>query len=413
MIGRSSMKSLLVLSLLVVVVSVSATTKDNARNRPNRRLRRTTSHTGSRRAATTFMHIDGLEEADATAAVAEEQKQKTKSILEEQQQQQKINDNAAAAAAAATTATAADLEAAAWEEEQAGIYVDVDIEVDRLLQTSNSMSMRSLLLPTVTINQIVLETETFIYCTSENNDDGTTCASTACNTTNVKSYPIVSGYLLSASGQFSVSYGNNGFFINDGTGGIFVNVAEDSLVTNLPVGTHVNVYDASGTCLSGTKQLENGVIEVLDEEDVASLLLPGVVPVPSATILFPPSQIGQFEKLPTIPNYNNTQHVMLNTCDCLDPTSYTQGQLITVQGIMIGTVFDDSPWGWKVFLDGDEGSGPAQVFIDGASDAYVTTDYIETMLVTGNVLCVTGLVAQFAGVGWELLPRTAADIVLC
>merc|ERR1712238_451574 len=98
-------------------------------------------------------------------------------ILEEQQQRQKINDNAAT--------TIADLEAAAWEEEQAGMYVAVDINVDRmLLQTtsSNSMSMRSLLLPTVTINQIVLETETFIYCTSDENDDdddGTSCESTA------------------------------------------------------------------------------------------------------------------------------------------------------------------------------------------------------------------------------------------
>jgi len=333
-------------------------------------------------------------------------------LKQNQKQQQKINDTAATTT---TAAAAADWEAAAWEEEQAGMYVAVAVDVDRMMlqTTSNSMSMRSLSLPTVTINQIVLETETFIYCTSSenNDDDGTTCASsTACNTTNVKSYPVVSGYLLSASGQFGVSYGNNGFFINDGTGGIFVNV-EDSFVTDLPVGTHVNVYGASGTCLSGTKQLEYGVVEVL----------PGVVPIPSAaaTILFPPAQIGQFEKVPTIPNYNDTQNVMLNTCDCLDPTSYTQGHLITVKGIMIGTVFDDSPWGWKVFLDGmDEGEGegsggPAQVFIDGASDDYVTTDYLETILVTGNVLCVTGLVAHFAGVGWELLPRTAADIVLC
>ena len=217
---------------------------------------------------------------------------------------------------------------------------------------------------------------------------------------------------MSATGQFGVSYGNNGFFINDGTGGIFVNV-DDAFVTDLPVGTQVNVYGASGTCLYGTKQLENGVIEVLEEDGVVPVL-PSVA---ATTILFPPSQIGQFEKVPTIPNYNNTQQVLLNTCECLDPTSYTQGQLITVKGTMIGTVFDDSPWGWKVFLDGmdddDEGSGPAQVFIDGASDAYVTPDYIETVLVTGNVLCVTGLVAQFAGVGWELLPRTVADIVLC
>merc|ERR1712238_92670 len=148
-----------------------------------------------------------------------------------------------------------------------------------------------LLLPTVTINQIVQVTETFIYCTSENEDG--TCASTACDTWDVKTYKVIAGYVMSATGQFGVSYGNNGFFINDGTGGIFVNV-DESFVTKLPVGTPVHVYDASGTCLYGTKQLENGVIEVIKEDtDAPLLLLPGVVPVPAA-IRFPPSQIGQF-----------------------------------------------------------------------------------------------------------------------
>jgi len=34
----------------------------------------------------------------------------------------------------------------------------------------------------------------------------------------------------------------------------------------------------------------------------------------------------------------------------------------------------------------------------------------DTLLVQGADLCVTGLVAYFTGVGWELLPRFGTDV---
>ena len=126
--------------------------------------------------------------------------------------------------------------------------------------------------------------------------------------------------------------------------------------------------------------------------------------------VFKPKQIGQLEKIPSIPNYYVNERDIGNVCDCLEPKSYTRGRLITVRGTMIGDLSDEGQWGWKLFLG--DGTGIAQVFIDGASDSYVER-IKDTMLVHGTGLCVTGLVAQIAGTGWELLPRTEDDIELC
>jgi len=117
---------------MIVSISVSATTSKHNERNIHRRLRRRTTH--RRRASTTnrgdlslsIINVDGLEaEIDAEAA---EKKNIVLKEEEEEQQQQKINDAANAFA---------DLDAA-FEEEQAGIYVD------RMLQAS-SMSMRMLL----------------------------------------------------------------------------------------------------------------------------------------------------------------------------------------------------------------------------------------------------------------------------
>ena len=68
---------------------------------------------------------------------------------------------------------------------------------------------------------------------------------------------------------------------------------------------------------------------------------------------------------------------------------------------------DDGEYGFKLFLD--DGTGVAQIFIDAKSGVRVKK-IRDSLLTQGEDLCVTGVVGQFAGVGFELLPRTTRDI---
>lgn len=245
----------------------------------------------------------------------------------------------------------------------------------------------------VAINEIVLTAETYI-------EEG------SCDIKNPLTYPLVAGYLTSGRGQFSVSYGNNGFFFGDATGGIFVTITEDEALfaSSLEVGTYVSVRGGTTKCLYGTLALDGGTIEIHADTSKAKISQED-----RELGAYSPIQIGQFEKPPEIPNYEGINN---NVCNCLDPQSYAKGRLITVRGTMVGGLFDDSPWGWKVFLQGSEVGDIGQLFIDAASDDYVP-EIRDTLLVEGTMLCATGLVAQFAGVGWELLPRDVEDIWAC
>jgi hypothetical protein len=81
--------------------------------------------------------------------------------------------------------------------------------------------------------------------------------------------------------------------------------------------------------------------------------------------------------------------------------------LITVRGTAVANLADDGTYGFKLFLD--DGSGVAQIFIDSKSGVRVKK-IRNRRLVEGEDLCGTGVVGQFAGVGFELLPRTPRDI---
>ena len=49
-----------------------------------------------------------------------------------------------------------------------------------------------------------------------------------------------------------MSYGNDGFFVDDGTGGIFIGIDIDD---QLEVGSYVKVYGGTTACLWGTLAL--------------------------------------------------------------------------------------------------------------------------------------------------------------
>jgi len=195
----------------------------------------------------------------------------------------------------------------------------------------------------------------------------------------------VEGKVSAASGTFNASYDNQGFQLHDGTGGIFV-LTDRNL--GLERGDRVRVTGTTH-CVSATLSLDDTVVRRAPRK---------------SPVVFPPRQIGELAAKPAI---QGDPEVTPNWCDCLDPFSATEGDVITVRGTAVADLEDDSIFGFKLFLD--DGNGVAQIFIDADSD--VPVDRIrDRLLVEGADLCVTGVVAAFAGVGFELLPRDRKDI---
>ncbi|MGA1373046.1 MAG: hypothetical protein ACO3Z6_15780 [Pseudomonadales bacterium] len=232
----------------------------------------------------------------------------------------------------------------------------------------------------VAIAEVIAKAQKEIFCP----DDQADCEQPQCVVTDPQSF-TVGGRVQAASGLFASSYGNYGFSLTDGTGGIFVMTDEN---LHLKYGEWLRV---SGTtsCLYGTLVLDNTVVTKAPYK---------------GPVIFAPRQIGQLAKQPPI--FGNPE-VVENWCDCLMPFSALEGEVITVRGTAVADLEDDSIYGFKLFLD--DGAGVAQVFID--ADADIPVERIRnTLLVEGADLCVTGVVSEFAGVGYELLPRTRKDI---
>jgi len=80
----------------------------------------------------------------------------------------------------------------------------------------------------------------------------------------------------------------------------------------------------------------------------------------------------------------------------------TEGRLIRVQGRIIGSVEDDQPYGWKIYLD--DGSGRLLVFVATATRIDVKA------LRAGQQLRVTGFSGRYEQ-HTEVLPRGAGDVV--
>lgn len=195
----------------------------------------------------------------------------------------------------------------------------------------------------------------------------------------------VEGEVSAASGTFNASYSDPGFQLHDGTGGIFVLTGVD---LGLERGDRVRV--------TGTTDCTSATLSLNDTE---------VSPAPrKGPVVFAPRQIGELAVPPEIPG---DPEVTPNWCDCLEPFSATEGDVITVRGTAVADLETDDIFGFKLFLD--DGTGVAQIFID--ADSGVPVDRIRNRLLReGTDLCVTGVVAEFAGVGFELLPRTRGDI---
>lgn len=196
----------------------------------------------------------------------------------------------------------------------------------------------------------------------------------------------IEGWVTAHSGSFEKSYGNPGFQVSDGTAGVFVLTNRN---LDFEQGDRVRV--TGRPCIqAGTRAIGKSRVRELDDDD--------------DPITFAPRQIGQFEKRPPI---EGSPDVTNNWCNCTTPASATEGQVITVRGTAVGDLEKDGEFGYKLFLD--DGTGVGQIFIDALSG--IPAERLgERLLTEGTDLCVTGVVARFAGVGFELLPRTRDDL---
>lgn len=227
------------------------------------------------------------------------------------------------------------------------------------------------------LSEVIAKTDTQFFVDE-------TSGRVVCEISNPTVYSV-EGEVSAASGTFKASYSDPGFQLHDGTGGVFV-----------LTGTNLGLERGDRVRVTGTTHCTSATLSLTDTNVSAA---PRKGPV-----VFAPRQIGELAVPPVI---QGDPLVTPNWCDCLEPFSATQGDTITVRGTAVADLETDSIYGFKLFLD--DGSGVAQIFIDADSD--VPVDRLrERLLREGTDLCVTGVVAQFAGVGFELLPRTRDDI---
>jgi len=194
----------------------------------------------------------------------------------------------------------------------------------------------------------------------------------------------VEGSVIAHSGSFEKSYGSPGFQLSDATGGVFV-LTDRNLGFEEGDRARVTGWPCSQF---GTRALGQAEVTEVDDDALGA---------------FSPRQIGQFEKRPAI---EGAPDVVNNWCNCNTPVSTTEGRLITVRGTAVSDLEQDGVYGYKLYLD--DGKGVGQVFIDALS-GIPAEELAEEMLEQGRDLCVTGVVARFAGVGFELLPRSEDD----
>jgi len=166
----------------------------------------------------------------------------------------------------------------------------------------------------------------------------------------------VEGLVTVPSGDFRSSSSDEGFAIQDQTGGIWVTVKQN---LQLRLGQRVMV---TGTLGESEKKIQIAA----EPADVKRL--------PGRELQVATGQVG----------------------------AATLGFVVTVEGT-VTRVQDDSPYGYKVFLD--DGSGAAQVFLNASTDI----DRQSPLFKPGRKIRVTGFGSQF-GTTYEVEPRSRRDV---
>lgn len=178
-----------------------------------------------------------------------------------------------------------------------------------------------------------------------------------------------SGTVVTVEGQVSVPPGafasaleDQGFAVQDDTGGVYVKVAGKQ---SFGLGAHVRV--------TGT----------LDEQNQLRILK--AVPADIAIL-------------------SGTKQVTAKDVGTGAVNESVEGQLIRVTGAITKTFQDDSPYGYKLYIN--DGSGEVQVFV------HVSAGFDKAKLealTAGQRITVIGLAAQY-DTTYEVAPRQPSDL---
>jgi DNA/RNA endonuclease YhcR with UshA esterase domain len=172
----------------------------------------------------------------------------------------------------------------------------------------------------------------------------------------------VEGYVSVPPGAFVSALEDQGFAVQDDTSGVYVKVTEKQ---SFGLGTHVRV--------TGT----------LDEQNQLRILK--AVP-------------GDIAILP------ETKQVTAKDVGTGAVNESVEGRLIRVSGNITQTFKDDSPYGYKLYIN--DGSGEVQVFV------HVSAGLDKAMLqalTAGKKLTVVGFAAQY-DTTYEVAPRQPSDL---
>lgn len=174
----------------------------------------------------------------------------------------------------------------------------------------------------------------------------------------------VEGYVTVQPGAFVSAMGNEGFALQDSTGGIYVKLAQK---LDFGLGAHVRV--------TGTLN-EEAKLRILDSEPASVETLAG------------------------------TQQVSPRTVTTGGVNESTEGLLVRVSGNVSQAFQDDSPYGYKLYVN--DGSGEVQVFFH--ASAGFDPEALRALSV-GQHIQVTGFSAQYETT-YEVAPRQPADLVV-
>lgn len=173
----------------------------------------------------------------------------------------------------------------------------------------------------------------------------------------------IDGYITAVPGTFESATGDPGFVMQDGTGGIYVQLSERLA---LPMDARVRV---TGTLsdVAGFRVLQSSAANVVE--------LPG------------------------------TRRIAAVDVRTGDVGETTEGSLIRVEAAVTQVFQDDSPYGYKLYLN--DGSGEVQLFVH--VSAAVDANSLRALTV-GQTIRATGISAQYATT-FEVAPRRPSDIV--
>jgi DNA/RNA endonuclease YhcR with UshA esterase domain len=172
----------------------------------------------------------------------------------------------------------------------------------------------------------------------------------------------IEGFVSVPPGAFESAMGDNGFALQDSSGGVYVKLSEKQ---SFGLGAKVRV--------TGT----------LDEQNKLRILKAEPADVKSL---------------------DGTQQVSPKSVGTGAVTEAVEGQLVKVSGNVSQTFQDDSPYGYKLYVN--DGSGEVQVFV------HVSAGFDKATLQalsSGQPITVVGFAAQYETT-YEVAPRQPSDL---